>query len=141
MREAETLVNFQLRITSDRTLTSRHISMCTALCSLWIENQFANPFPITRKALMSVARIKSTSTYHQVMKDLVSRNHVVYSPSCDPSAKSEASIVSTPIRVGKRALEPTFRYKNMAVSVDFRKTSRLQVRMLFIAIHAQLHPS
>lgn len=99
------MVNFLLRVTSDRTLASTHISMCTALCSLWIENQFANPFPITRKALMSASRIRSTSTYHQVMKDLVSRNHVVYSPSCDPGAKSEASIVSTPSRLGKRAFE------------------------------------
>ena len=99
------LVNFLLRITSDRTLSSTHVSMCTALCSLWIENQFANPFPITRKVLMSVARIKSTSTYHRVLKDLVARHLVVYSPSYDPAAESTACIISTPSRLGKRALE------------------------------------
>jgi len=105
MKEDRQLVNFLMQVSSDRTLTLTHISMCMALCSLWIENQFENPFPISRKVLMSAARLKSPATYHSVLKHLVAREHIVYSPSYDPAGESQASIISKPSRLGKRAFE------------------------------------
>jgi len=68
--------------------------MCTALCSAWIENGLTNPFNISRKNLMTAAKIKSTSTYHKILNDLAMLKYFVYKPSYHPLKGSQVFILS-----------------------------------------------
>lgn len=88
MNNAEQLGNFIDRITSDANLTTSHIGLCTALISIWIKSDLSNPFNVSRKRLMTAARIKSVTTYHKVISDLAKLNYVKYEPSYHPAKGS-----------------------------------------------------
>ncbi len=94
MSNAEQLSNFIQRVTSDGKLNTSHISMCTALCSAWIENGLRNPFNISRKSIMTAAKIKSTSTYHRILNDLAALKYFQYKPSFHPAKGSQVFILS-----------------------------------------------
>jgi hypothetical protein len=94
MNRAELLSNFLLRVTADGNLNTSHVSICTALCSAWIESGFNNPFNISRKNLMMAAKIKSTSTYHKIVNDLAVLKYFDYTPSYHPLKGSQVFILS-----------------------------------------------
>lgn len=93
MNNIEQLSNFLSRVTSDSNLSASHISICTALCSSWIESGFCNPFNVSRKDLMMAAKIKSTSTYHKILSELTKSKYVEYKPSYHPIKGSEILIL------------------------------------------------
>lgn len=93
MNKVEQVGEFLRRITSDVTLSASHISICTALCSAWIENDLVNPFNISRRKIMMGARIKSTSTYHRILKDLTALKYLDYIPSYHPANGSRVLIL------------------------------------------------
>jgi len=94
MHRADLLSNFLIRISADSTLSTSHVSICTALCSAWIESGFKNPFNISRKNLMIAAKIKSTSTYHKILNDLAVLKYFEYTPSYHPLRGSQVYILS-----------------------------------------------
>ena len=94
MDRAELLSNFLLRVTADGNLSTSHVSICTALCSAWIESGFNNPFNISRRNLMMAAKIKSTSTYHRILNDLTILKYFEYAPSYHPLRGSQVFIIS-----------------------------------------------
>jgi hypothetical protein len=94
MNKVEQLGSFIARVTSDLNLSSSHISLCTALCSAWVTNELSNPFNVTRKNMMTAARIKSKSTYHKIIKDLVEFKYLEYYPSFHPKNGSRVYILS-----------------------------------------------
>lgn len=93
MNNIEQLSNFLVRVTSDGNLSPSHISICTALCSAWIESGFCNPFNVSRSGLMTAAKIKSTSTYHKILSELMKSKYVEYKPSYHPIKGSEILIL------------------------------------------------
>lgn len=93
MSNAEHLNSFLQRVTSDATLTTIHIGFCAALAGAWIESGFTNPFNISRSQLMKAARIKSKTTYHKVIRDLILLNYLRYTPSFHPAKGSLVDIL------------------------------------------------
>lgn len=93
MNSVEQLNNFLARVTSDEKLTTIHIGVCAALVSCWIKSGLSNPFNISRRKLMTAARVKSKATYHKVIADLASLNYVKYEPSYHPSKGSQVRIL------------------------------------------------
>lgn len=98
MNKVEQVGDFLLRITSDMKLSASHISICTALCSAWIENGLKNPFKISRRKIMTAARIKSTSTYHKILKDLTALKYLIYNPSYHPTSGSKVFILDVDLK-------------------------------------------
>lgn len=92
MSNTEHLNSFLHRVTSDVNLTTTHIGVCAALVVTWASNGFKNPFSISRKKLMNAAKIKSTSTYHRIIADLVTLKYFRYTPSYHPTKGSEVFI-------------------------------------------------
>ena len=93
MNNTEQLGNFIDRITSDANLTTSHIGLCTALISIWIKSDLSNPFNVSRKRLMTAAKIKSITTYHKVISELATLNYVKYEPSYHPGKGSLIRII------------------------------------------------
>ena len=77
------LSNFIDRATYDEKLLPSHISMFTAIYHLLKKTGTGNSVKITRKKVMSLAKINSISTYHRCINDLVEFNYIIYKPSYD----------------------------------------------------------
>jgi hypothetical protein len=81
------------RVTADVGLRACHISLYTALCQGWIENDCKNPFNISRRKIMNLAKINSLATYHRVIHELISGRYIQYNPSYHPTKGSEVSLL------------------------------------------------
>lgn len=98
------------RITSDNRLKPFHIALYIALCHSWGNSRFANWFHVSRGKLMTLSRIRSITTYHKTITDLVNLGYIGYRPSYHPV---KASIVSlTVIRARMRQGENSTQSKN-----------------------------
>jgi hypothetical protein len=94
MRDAERVGNFLHRITSDLKLGTSHVSVCAALCVIWVTNRLENPVIISRQQIMLAAKIRSRATYHKVIYDLVSLGYCKYAASYHPYGRSRMFIIN-----------------------------------------------
>jgi hypothetical protein len=65
-------------------LLATHVSLYNALFACWQRSGYNNPFPVSRRMLMSYSRIASTSTYHKCIKELETFEYIHYYPSYHP---------------------------------------------------------
>lgn len=75
---------FMDKASLDGRIMSSHICLFTALYQSWRAQAKCNPFKVTRKELMRVSKIASTSTYHRCMTDLHALGFIRYLPSYHP---------------------------------------------------------
>ncbi|MCH7402254.1 hypothetical protein ACFOUP_18380 [Belliella kenyensis] len=81
------------KLQKDESIQLSHMAICMALIGEFIKNQGRNRFRITRKMIMKNSQVKSLSTYHRCMKDLVRKNIIIYSPSYHPKLGSVVRFV------------------------------------------------
>ncbi|WP_148042796.1 hypothetical protein [Pedobacter jejuensis] len=74
-------------------LLPSHISLYSALLLTYQKGGFANPFRITRRELMKLSSIRSFTTYHKRLEELIDLGCLVYSPSFDPILASQIEIL------------------------------------------------
>jgi hypothetical protein len=65
-------------------LLATHVSLYNALFVCWQRSGYNNPFPVSRRMLMSYSRIASTATYHKCIKELETFEYIHYYPSYHP---------------------------------------------------------
>jgi len=73
-----------LRLELDGRLLPTHISMLTAICLCWQNNQYREPFSVTRRKLMAFSKVASIATYHKCMQQLIAYVYIRYKPSYHP---------------------------------------------------------
>jgi hypothetical protein len=88
MEKVEQLTAYLDKLLVDGRITPIHIALSTALCYLWIVNQFNNPYRVSRRVLMKASRIRSKATYHKVISDLSALGYITYKPSYHPKKGS-----------------------------------------------------
>jgi hypothetical protein len=66
------------RMSGDKRLMATHASLFTALFIQWQRNGFGNPFPATRRELMTHSKIASPATYHKCMRELDDFGYIRY---------------------------------------------------------------
>ncbi|MBN8653924.1 MAG: hypothetical protein J0L67_21015 [Cytophagales bacterium] len=93
MENLNRLTRLLQRVTADVGLRACHISLYTALCQGWIENGCRNPFNISRRKIMKLARINSLATYHRIIHELINSKYIQYNPSYHPIKGSEVSLL------------------------------------------------
>ena len=82
-------LNMFFRLSKDDTrLSATHISLYVALFRYWLKNNGNSPFKITRKAIMTYSKIKSTATYTHCIYDLQTWGYITYIPSYHPALGS-----------------------------------------------------
>ena len=64
-------------------LLATHVSLYNALFVCWQRSGYNNPFPVSRRMLMSYSQIASTATYHSI-KELETFGYIHYYPSYHP---------------------------------------------------------
>jgi hypothetical protein len=79
--------------TLHRHLLPSHISLYSALLLTYQKSGFANPFRITRRELMKLSSIRSYTTYHKRLEELIDLGCLIYSPSFDPILASQIELL------------------------------------------------
>lgn len=82
------------RVSVDSRLNSTAITMYLSLLLLWKQNDYCNPFKITRRQVMVSSKIKSIASYHRIINDLIQFNYILYKASFDSRAGSHVSILT-----------------------------------------------
>jgi len=81
------------RAIEDDRLTSVQLAFITSIYHLSLINGFCNPVEITRKTIMKTAKIKSFTTYHKILADLVTLLYIKYIPSRNPQFGSVFQLI------------------------------------------------
>lgn len=71
---------FFARVQEDDRLKSNHISLYLALFQHWNQQQFRQPFPVLRDAVIRLSGIGSANTYTRCLKDLHAFGYILYQP-------------------------------------------------------------
>lgn len=115
---------FQLRdslrqIVFDERIGSMHTSLHAALCMMWLRNGCANPFPIPRRELMEMSKIRSRATYHKCIRELSEWGHISYTPSFHPRKGSAVSLLKNELilKVSESILSTRTKFEIMPASV------------------------
>jgi hypothetical protein len=86
-------------IQQHKGLNPFHISLYTAILSLWQEQQYSTPFRVTRSRLMATSGIRSPATYHKCLKELIATEYIMYEPSFDKHIASRVTLVTAKARM------------------------------------------
>ena len=70
-----------INLLNDKRLSVCHCSIYIALILLWNKNEQANPFPVSRKGIMELAKVQSIVTYHKCIGQLEAYGYIRYNPS------------------------------------------------------------
>lgn len=70
-----------------------HISLYLALFQLWNANRFSDFFIISRSEIMNKGKVGSTTTFSNVMKDMVRWGWIVYQPSQSKYGESKVRML------------------------------------------------
>jgi len=100
MDSLDKLKTFLNRVAFDTNLGTSHVSVYLALCYLWLSGQSEECLFISRRKVMALAKIKSSSTYHRVINDLKDLGYIQYYPSYHPLRGSTIRLIppTTPCR-------------------------------------------
>lgn len=79
--------------TLQKHLLPSHISLYSALLLTYHESGFTNPFRITRRELMKLSSIRSFTTYHKRLEELIDIGCVIYNPSFNPILASKIELL------------------------------------------------
>lgn len=92
--KADFLLNFLSDALSKKCITSIHIALYIGIYRNYCVNSQANPFFITRRGMMAIAKIKSKATYHKCISDLIREGYITYEPSYNPFTGSTVTLIS-----------------------------------------------
>ncbi|NQX52275.1 hypothetical protein HQN86_01480 [Pedobacter panaciterrae] len=93
MKRSFLIENFLKRAAYDSRLLPSHLSLFMAVFYFSPADDPKAEFRVCRRKLMRYSRIRSISTYHKCMSDLVVYGYVTYQPSYDPFRASLVSLI------------------------------------------------
>lgn len=92
MKSSFALECFLKSVAEDKKLLPTHISLFMAVFYYSKAGSPLTSFQVCRRKLMYFSRIKSKSTYHKCLSDLVELGYLFYQPSYDPGKGSTVAI-------------------------------------------------
>ena len=72
------------KFSDDENISSSHRSLYLAFFELWNQKHFPETFMVNRKQVMSLAKIRSRTTYHKLLRQLKMWGYLQYHPSSNP---------------------------------------------------------
>jgi len=92
MKSSYPVDNFLKRAAIDSHLFPSHIILFISIFYYSPEKNPKGFFQVSRRKLMQFSRIKSKTTYHKCIADLVHFKYITYEPSFDPYLASKVSL-------------------------------------------------
>ncbi len=96
MIAVEQILDFITAAKADARVRPLHISLYLAIFQQWVYEDCKNPVRVSRRRIMTTAKIGSIVTYHKGIHELCKFKYISYCPSFDPRTKSEVFLL--PIR-------------------------------------------
>lgn len=87
-------IQFFTVVEADARMGCTHVSIYMALLSYWKMNRYPSPLIISRKEIMSRAKVRSRHTYNVCMHQLNEYGYIHYLPGYDPTKGSQVFILS-----------------------------------------------
>jgi len=81
MEKLRPLVFFCKESQKEARLLPTHQSLFLALFFFWQQSGYIEPFRVSRRELMPLARIGSVATYHKCLRELESFGYIEYLPT------------------------------------------------------------
>ena len=72
------------KFSDDENILSSHRSLYLAFFELWNQKYFPKTIMVSRKQVMSLAKIRSRTTYHKLLRELKMWGYLQYRPSSNP---------------------------------------------------------
>ncbi|RZM21674.1 MAG: hypothetical protein EOO88_32075 [Pedobacter sp.] len=91
MGEGKLVTGFLKNARKDGRILPSHLALFMAILHFY-QGSKDKWFRITRRKLMDYSKLRSRSTYHKCLNDLVSGGYIRYEPSYDPILASRISI-------------------------------------------------
>lgn len=85
------LVQFFNTINHDKVIAHTHICLYLAILHLLVKTG-THPIHVSRSKIMHLAKIKSKTTYHKCINELVTRGYITYQPSYHPEGETKISL-------------------------------------------------
>ncbi|MDX1718889.1 MAG: hypothetical protein R3353_01925 [Salegentibacter mishustinae] len=76
------------KFSEDDKISSSHRSLYLAFFELWNQKRFPKTTMVNSKQVMSLAKIRSRTTYHKLLRDLKTWGYLQYHPSNNPQMGS-----------------------------------------------------
>ena len=76
------------KFSDDDKISSSHRSLYLAFFELWNQKRFPKRIMVNSKQVMSLAKIRSRTTYHKLLRELKTRGYLQYHPSNNPQTGS-----------------------------------------------------
>lgn len=95
MKASFPIDDFLVKACSDSKLLPSHLALFMAIFYYSPPENPRQEFRVTREKLMAFSKIKSKSTYHKCLQDLVNLGYVFYQPSYDTYKGSQITIVQS----------------------------------------------
>lgn len=92
-QQSKKMAAYLNKVTKDKRLNSIQLSLYVAILSCWQTQNCIKQFRITRKTLMELSKIASTSTYHICMKKLITFGYFTYEPQYDSYKGSRITLL------------------------------------------------
>jgi hypothetical protein len=93
MAPITTLAKAFITLSRDERVQVKHISNYIALLYLWVQHNYGNQFPITRREVMKLAHVSSSGTYHKAIKQLQEFGYIHYVPSYNRFSGSQIVLI------------------------------------------------
>jgi hypothetical protein len=81
MNAGELITNFMVKVKEDPRIGPMHISLYTALLSLWLQRNCIHPLSVFSHDVMPVCKISGPATYHRSIRQLHEYGYIKYVPS------------------------------------------------------------
>ncbi|WP_300441432.1 hypothetical protein [Christiangramia sp.] len=72
------------KFSEDDRITASHRSLYLAFFEIWNQKHFPKTFMVNRKQVMALAKMRSRTTYHKLLRELKMWGYLQYHPSSSP---------------------------------------------------------
>ena len=76
------------KFADDDNISSSHRSLYLAFFELWNQKRFPKTIMLNSKQVMALAKIRSRTTYHKLLRELINWGYLKYHPSTSPQMGS-----------------------------------------------------
>lgn len=98
MRAQDPVAGFLEKARGDERILPTHLALFMAILMYSNSGISSKWFRVCRSKLMEFSKLRSKSTYHKCLKNLVDFGYIRYEPSYDPIRASRISIICTELQ-------------------------------------------
>ncbi len=120
------------RFSDDNKISSSHRSLYLAFFEIWNQKHFPETIMLNSKQVMALAKIRSRTTYHKLLRELTNWGYLKYHPSTSPQMGSLVEMSRFDTHPGQKMHRtyPFFEQLPVQKMVPFNKHDKHNINLL-----------